>query len=171
MVQLGDSDGDEKPRFATIIKPYNIDTLTLQQALKLLELPRELGEYEGKVIKVAVGRFGPYISHNSKFVSLKKTDDPMTISYERCIELIKEKIEKDKNNLIREFNENLRIVKDRWGHPTIWYKKKYYKLSSQTDPTTLSEADCMKIAGVDPEKEAAKKSTAKKSTTKKKTEK
>lgn len=171
MVQLGDSDGDEKPRFATIIKPYNIDTLTLQQALKLLELPRELGEYEGKTIKVAVGRFGPYISHNSKFVSLKKTDDPMTISYERCIELIKEKIEKDKNNLIREFNENLRIVKDRWGHPTIWYKKKYYKLSSQTDPATLSEADCLKIAGVDPEKEAAKKSTAKKSTTKKNTEK
>ncbi len=172
MVQLGEADDPEKPKYATILKPYNIDNITLEQALKLLELPRELGEYEGYKMKVAVGRFGPYVSWNGKFVSLKKTDDPMIVSYERCIELIKEKAEKDANNLIREFSENLRIVKDRWGHPTIWYKKKYYKLSSQTDPLSLSEADCLKIAGVDPEKEAAKKSpSAKKTTTKKTTKK
>jgi hypothetical protein len=80
----------------------------------------------------------------------------MTITYERCIELIKEKLEKDSKNLIREFNDNLRIVRDRWGHPTVWYKRKYYKIAAQTDPTTLTEADCLKIAGVDLEKEAAK---------------
>ena len=156
MVQLGDNEGNDKPRYASIIKPVTIDNITLAQALKLLELPRTVGEYEGKVMKVAVGRFGPYISHNSKFISLKKTDDPMTITYERCIELIKEKLEKDSKNLIREFNDNLRIVRDRWGHPTVWYKRKYYKIAAQTDPTTLTEADCLKIAGVDLEKEAAK---------------
>ncbi|MBO4771810.1 MAG: DNA topoisomerase I, partial [Bacteroidales bacterium] len=138
---------------------------TLQQALKLLELPRTVGEYEGKVMKVSVGRFGPYIAHDGKFISLKKTDDPMTVTYERCIELIKEKAEKDSKNLIREFSDNLRIVRDRWGHPTVWYKRKYYKIAAQTDPTTLTEADCLKIAGVDVEKEAAK---AKKTTAKKK---
>ncbi|MCQ2251952.1 MAG: type I DNA topoisomerase [Bacteroidales bacterium] len=170
MVQLGEADDPDKPKYATIIKPYSIETITLEQALKLLELPRDLGEYEGYKIKVAVGRFGPYVSYNGKFVSLKKTDNPLTVTYDRCIELIKEKAEKDKNNLIREFNDNLKIVRDRWGHPTIWYKKKYFKLSAQTDPTTLSEADCLKIAGVDPEKEAAKaakKTTAKKATAKK----
>ena len=165
MVQLGDNEGDEKPRYATIVKPVTIDNITLQQALKLLELPRTVGEYEGKVMKVAVGRFGPYISHDGKFISLKKNDDPMTVTYERCIELIKEKAEKDSKNLIREFSDNLRIVRDRWGHPTVWYKRKYYKIAAQTDATTLTEADCLKIAGVDPEKEAAK---AKKTTAKKK---
>lgn len=156
MVQLGDNEGDEKPRYASIVKPVTIDNITLQQALKLLELPRTVGEYEGKVMKVSVGRFGPYIAHNGKFISLKKTDDPMTVTYERCIELIKEKLEKDSKNLIREFNDNLRIVRDRWGHPTVWYKRKYYKIAAQTDPTTLTEEDCLKIAGVDLEKEAAK---------------
>ena len=165
MVQLGDNEGDEKPRYATIVKPVTIDNITLQQALKLLELPRTVGEYEGKIMKVSVGRFGPYIAHDGKFISLKKTDDPMTVTYERCIELIKEKLEKDSKNLIREFSDNLRIVRDRWGHPTVWYKRKYYKIAAQTDPTTLTEADCLKIAGVDPEKEAAK---AKKTTAKKK---
>ena len=165
MVQLGDNEGDEKPRYATIVKPVTIDNITLQQALKLLELPRTVGEYEGKVMKVSVGRFGPYIAHDGKFISLKKTDDPMTVTYERCIELIKEKAEKDSKNLIREFSDNLRIVRDRWGHPTVWYKRKYYKIAAQTDPTTLTEADCLKIAGVDVEKEAAK---AKKTTVKKK---
>ena len=166
MVQLGENDDPDKPRYASILKPYSVETITLQQALKLLELPRTVGEYEGKVMKVAVGRFGPYVSFNGKFVSLKKTDDPMTVTYERCIELIKEKAEKDSKNLIREFSDNLKVVRDRWGHPTVWYKRKYYKISSQTDPTTLTEADCLKIAGVDPEKEAAKKATSK--TTKKK---
>ena len=165
MVQLGDNEGDEKPRYASIVKPVTIDNITLQQALKLLELPRTVGEYEGKVMKVSVGRFGPYIAHNGKFISLKKTDDPMTVTYERCIELIKEKLEKDSKNLIREFNDNLRIVRDRWGHPTVWYKRKYYKIAAQTDPTTLTEEDCLKIAGVDLEKEAAK---AKKTVAKKK---
>jgi DNA topoisomerase-1 len=164
MVQLGDNEGDEKPRYASIVKPVTIDNITLQQALKLLELPRTVGEYEGKVMKVSVGRFGPYIAHNGKFISLKKTDDPMTVTYERCIELIKEKLEKDSKNLIRKFNDNLRIVRDRWGHPTVWYKRKYYKIAAQTDPTTLTEEDCLKIAGATPEKEksATKKTVANK---------
>ena len=165
MVQLGDNEGDEKPRYASIVKPVTIDNITLQQALKLLELPRTVGEYEGKVMKVSVGRFGPYIAHNGKFISLKKTDDPMTVTYERCIELIKEKLEKDSKNLIREFNDNLRIVRDRWGHPTVWYERKYYKIAAQTDPTTLTEEDCLKIAGAAPEKE---KNAAKKTVTNKK---
>ena len=77
MVQLGENIGDEKPQYATLLKPLTVENVTLNQALKLFELPRVVGEYEGKKMTVAVGRFGPYISHDGKFISLKKTDDKM----------------------------------------------------------------------------------------------
>lgn len=178
MVQLGENTDPDK-RYATILKPLTVETVTLPQALKLLELPRTIGEYEGKKITVSVGRFGPYIAHNSKFVSLKKTDDPLTIGYDRCVELILQKRETDAARMIKEFNENLKIVKDRWGHPTVFYKKKYFKLSAQTDPEKLTEAECLAIAGVKPgeqeekevkekaKKTSTKKTAAKKTTTKK----
>jgi len=148
MVQLGENEADEKPQYATLLKPLTVEKVTLTEALKLFELPRYIGDYEGKKMTVAVGRFGPYISHDGKFISLKKTDDPMTINEERCIELIIQKRESDASRLIKEFNENLKIVKDRWGHPTVFYKKKYYKISAQTDPEKLSQEECLAIAGV-----------------------
>ncbi|MBQ5538644.1 MAG: type I DNA topoisomerase [Bacteroidales bacterium] len=161
MVQLGENIGDEKPQYATLLKPLTVENVTLNQALKLFELPRVVGEYEGKKMTVAVGRFGPYISHDGKFISLKKTDDPMTVSYERCVELIGQKRESDAARLIKEFDENLKIVKDRWGHPTVYYKKKYFKIAAQIDPEKLTEEECLNIAGVKPETVKEKKTVAK----------
>ena len=145
LAQIGTYENKEKPRFASLLKSQNIDTITLEDALKLFTLPRELGEYEGKKVKVAVGRFGPYILHNSKFTSLKKTDNPLEITLERAIELIEEKREADRKKLIKEFSEDFKVIKDRWGRPVIYFKKKYYKLPKDTDATKLTEKDCMKI--------------------------
>ena len=127
-----------------------------------------LGRFAVRDMKmtVAVGRFGPYISHDGKFISLKKTDDPMTVSYERCVELIGQKRESDAARLIKEFDENLKIVKDRWGHPTVYYKKKYFKIAAQIDPEKLTEEECLNIAGVKPEAVKEKKTVAKTSTKK-----
>jgi len=145
LAQIGTYENKEKPQFASLLKSQNIDTITLEDALKLFTLPRELGEYEGKKVKVAVGRFGPYILHNSKFTSLKKTDNPLEITLERAIELIEEKREADRKKLIKEFSEDFKVIKDRWGRPVIYFKKKYYKLPKDTDATKLTEKDCMKI--------------------------
>ena len=167
MVQLGETNDSPKPKYAGLLKGQNVDTITLSQALKLFELPRDLGEYEGKKITVAVGRFGPFISHNSKFISLKKTDNPVTITYERAIELILEKAETDKKKLIKEFSADFKIVRDRWNHPVIYYKKKYYKLASGVDAENLTQDDCMKIIGAEPQEKTPAKKTTKKTATKK----
>ena len=170
MVQLGETEGDAdgKPKYASILKPTTVDNITLAQALKLLELPRVVGQYNDKNVTVAVGRFGPYISYDGKFVSLKKNDDPLTISYERSIQLIEEKKEADSKRLIKEFSDTFKIIKDRWGKPNIYYKKKYYKLSKDVDAENLTEEDCLKIIGVDAQ---STKTTTKKTTTRKKKEK
>ncbi len=169
MVQLGETNDSPKPKYAALLKGQSVDTITLDQALKLFELPRDLGEYEGKRITVAVGRFGPFISHNSKFISLKKTDNPVTITYERAIELIMEKAESDKKKLIKEFSADFKIVRDRWNHPAIYYKKKYYKLAATVDAESLTEEECMAIVGGPQEKAPAKKAPAKKAPAKKST--
>ncbi|NPA67104.1 MAG: type I DNA topoisomerase [Chlorobi bacterium] len=147
VAQLGDSEDSEKPKYAGLLKGMNIDTVTLDEVLKLFKLPREVGIFEGKKVIAAVGRFGPYIRHDSKFVSLKKTDDPLTITIERAKELILEKREKDKKRLIKEFPENkdLKIIKDRWGKPCIYYNKKYIRLSSKIKPEELTYDECLKI--------------------------
>ncbi len=173
LVQMGKYDDKEKPKFANLRKGQTVDNLTFEQALKLFELPRTLGDYETKTVVVGVGRFGPFVRHDGKFVSLKKTDDPMEIQIERAIELITEKRKKDIEKHIKSFpkNEDLKIIKDRWNRPCVYYKKKYFRIDADTDPTTLTEKDCMKIAGVkktDKKKVVKKKATAKK-TVKKKT--
>ncbi len=167
MVQLGENEGDAdgKPKYASILKPNTVETVTLVQALKFLELPRVVGQYNGKNVTVAVGRFGPYVAFDGKFVSLKKTDDPLTITYERTLQLIAEKLETDSKRLIKEFDENFKIIKDRWGKPNIYYKKKYYKLAKDVDAANLSMEDCLKIIGADAKTE--KKTTTKKATAKK----
>jgi DNA topoisomerase-1 len=167
MVQLGETNDNPKPKYAALLKGQTVETITLTQALKLFELPRDLGEYEGKKVTVAVGRFGPFISHNSKFVSLKKTDNPVTITMERAIELILEKAESDKKKLIKEFSADFKIVRDRWNHPVIYYKKKYYKLATGVDAEKLTQDDCMKIIGAEPQEKTAEKKPAKKASTKK----
>ena len=115
----------EKPQFASLRPGQILETITLEEALELFKLPRDLGEYEGKKVRVNIGRFGPYVQHDGKFVSLEKNvDDPYAVELPRAIELIEAKREKDRNALIATFEEepDLRILEGRWG-PYISYKK------------------------------------------------
>lgn len=147
VAQLGDADDKEKPKYAGLLKGMTIDTVTLEQAIELFKLPRDVGMFENKKVVAAVGRFGPYIRHDSKFVSLKKTDDPLTITVERAEELILEKREKDQKRLIKEFKEDdtIKVIKDRWGKPCIFTNKKYIRLSAKIKPEELTYEECLKI--------------------------
>jgi DNA topoisomerase-1 len=159
VAQIGETTSEEKPKYAQLRKGQNIESLTLQEALDLFKLPRNLGIFENKEITASTGRFGPYVLHNSKFYSLHKgIDDPYTIELDRAIELILEKREKDKNKLISGFSEDkeLLILNGRWG-PYISYKKVNYKIPRGTDPKSLTFADCMKIIGNTPVKKKKKK--------------
>lgn len=150
MAQIGENtskDNTEKPRFASLRKGQNMESITLEEALQLFRLPRIIGQFDGKDLIVSIGKFGPYIKHDSKFYSLKKgIDDPYSINIQRAIEIIKEKQEKDKNKIIKSFKEEpeLMILNGRWG-PYITYKKKNFKVPKKTDPNSLSYEDCVKI--------------------------
>ena len=170
MVQLGDTDSEEKPKFAGLRKGQSIETITLEEALDLFKFPRNIGTYENEEMSVAIGRFGPYIKHKSLFYSLAKTDDPTIIEKERAIEIIEEKRKKIRESLIKEFSEDtaLKILKGRWG-PYISYNKKNYKIPKSTEPETLTFSDCKKIIGSTGSKTATKKAPAKKTVPKKKT--
>ena len=120
--------------------------ITLEEALDLFKLPRPLGDYEDSEVIVSTGRFGPYVKHKSAFVSLAKTDDPMTIVLERAIELITEKRKKETEKTIREFPENtdMKILNGRYG-AYISYKKQNYKIPKSKDPKELTLEDCLVI--------------------------
>jgi DNA topoisomerase-1 len=111
-----------------------------------------LGEYEHKKVTVSVGRFGPYIRHDNKFVSLGKDDDPYEVNFSRAIELIEAKREKDERSVIRVFEEEpeLRVLNGRWG-AYISYKKGNYKIPKKAEPEKLTLEDCMKIINDSPE--------------------
>jgi DNA topoisomerase I len=165
MVQLGDSGNEEeKPKYAGLRKDQRLETITLEEALDLFKLPRVVGEFEGKEVKVSIGRFGPYILHNNVFTSLKKEDDPYEVSLERCIELIEAKRISDKEKILRVFpeDETVRILKGRWG-PYLVRAKENYRLPKGTEINSLTWDDVMKIMGpVKEVKAPAKKGKAKK---------
>ena len=160
LAQLGETTEEgEKPQFASLRSGQHLETITLEDALDLFKLPRDLGEYENKKVSVAIGRFGPYVRHDSKFVSLEKdVDDPYTIELDRAIILIEAKREKDRKALIKTFDEEpeLRILNGRWG-PYISYKKKNFKIVKGTDAEKLSLEDCMKIIEEGPKPKKRKK--------------
>ncbi len=147
MVQMGDAESEDKPRFAGLKKTQSIETVTLEEALELFKFPRNIGEFEGKEITVAIGRFGPYVKHNNLFFSLQKTDDPLSVIRERAIEIIEEKRQKDKENTIREFDKDptVKVLKGRFG-AYIKIKTKNFKIPKGTDPEKLSLEDCLKIS-------------------------
>ena len=147
MVQMGDAESEDKPRFAGLKKTQSIETVTLEEALELFKFPRNIGEFEGKEITVAIGRFGPYVKHNNLFFSLQKTDDPLSVIRERAIEIIEAKRQKDKENTIREFKEDatVKVLKGRFG-AYIKIKTKNFKIPKGTDPEKLSLEDCLKIS-------------------------
>ncbi|MDU1905773.1 MAG: type I DNA topoisomerase [Dysgonomonas sp.] len=146
MAQMGTQDEEEKPSFASLQKDQSITTITLEEALKLFDLPRTIGEYEGKTMQVAIGRFGPYIKHDSKFISLPKGYDPYTVNEEEAIILIEDKRKKDREKVIKTFTEDegLQILNGRFG-PYIAYNKNNYKIPKTTDASSLSFEEAMKI--------------------------
>ena len=159
-VQLGESNKDDKPRFASLLKGQLIETITLEEALELFKLPRTIGDFEGKDLVVGIGRFGPYVRHNNKFFSLKKgTDDPLTINKSRAIELIEEKREIEKKRIIKSFSNDpdLKVLIGRYG-PYISYKKKNFRIPRKNEPESLTFEDCKRIIeeGQKKEKQKAK---------------
>ncbi|MBD79365.1 MAG: DNA topoisomerase I [Crocinitomicaceae bacterium] len=146
MVQIGNVEDEEKPKFAKITGDSSITSITLEEALELFKMPKDLGEFEDKKVVVGIGRFGPYVRHNSKFVSLGKTD-PHSVNLEQAIELILAKREADANKIIREFEENadVSVLNGRWG-PYIKVGKQNVKIPKDVDPTSLTLEDCLKLA-------------------------
>ncbi|MDE6295696.1 MAG: type I DNA topoisomerase, partial [Muribaculaceae bacterium] len=152
VVQIGDAGNEDKPLFASLKKDQSINTITLDEALKLFDLPRDLGLYEGKKVVAAIGRFGPYIRHDSKFVSIPKTLAPETITLDEAVELINEKRAKEANALIKEFEEmpGLRVLNGRYG-PYLAYKPEgakkaaNYKIPKTQDPAALTLEEAKKL--------------------------
>lgn len=157
MVQIGVQDEDEKPLFASLQKTQSITTITLEEALKLFELPRSIGDFEGKEVSVGTGRFGPYIKHDGKFISLPKGYDPFSVDLDSAIPLIEDKRRKDAEKVIKSFTEDadLQILNGRYG-PYIAYQKTNYKIPKGTVPEGLDFEAAMKIVKSTDEKSSAK---------------
>lgn len=167
-VQVGDAEEEEKPLYASLRTGQMLETITLEEALELFKLPKLVGNYEDKPMKAAVGRFGPYISHNSAFYSLPKGIDPLDVTEEQAIDIIDEKRKRDSERVIKVFDESpdVKILNGRWG-PYIEYGKQNVKIPKGKDPQTLTLEDCKALAGnVEPASKAttAKKTGAKKGT-------
>ena len=155
MVQIGQAGDEEKPVFATMKKGQSTETLTLEEALELFKLPRTLGEFEDKEVSVGPGRFGPYIKHDGKYVSLPKDEDPLKVSLEKAVELILAKREAEAKRFIKSFEEDpeMEILNGPYG-PYISYKKKNYRLPKDKKESAagLTFDECMKIINAETEK-------------------
>lgn len=169
-VQVGenpDDNGGEKPKFASLRPGQFIENITLEDALELMKLPRQMGDFEEKPVVVAIGRFGPYVSHDKKFVSIPKEFDPYTISYEKAVELIQNKRIADANRTIKLFAENpdIQVLNGRFG-PYIKAGTKNVKIPKDKDPKELTLEECVELAANAPERKgrfgrfAAKKTEA-----------
>jgi DNA topoisomerase I len=163
VVQIGTADDEDKPQFASLRSNQRMDTITIEDALELFKLPRKPGIFEDKEITVAVGRFGPYVRHDNKFISIPKTFDPLTIELEDCIQLIEHKREADSKKLIKSFDGEspIQLLNGRFG-PYILKDGNNYRIPKTTDPNTLTLEDCLKLIADQGEK-PAKKGTAGKS--------
>jgi DNA topoisomerase-1 len=157
-VQLGDNEeiAGKKPKYANLSAGQLLATITLDEALELFKLPRTVGEYEGAEVSIGVGRFGPYVKHAGKFVSLKKEDDPYTITVGRAVELIEEKRKAERERLIKTFAEDpeLQVLNGRWG-PYLAKGKTNYKLPKGTDAPALTFEAAQKIIADQADKPAS----------------
>ncbi len=146
LVQLGSSEDKEKPRFASMLKDQSMATITLEQALKLFDLPRTLGQFEDEDVVVAVGRFGPYVKHGKEFVSIPKDMAPQAISLEEAQQLIMGKRQAEAQKLIKTFDEDpdLQVLNGRYG-PYISYQKQNYKIPRKLDAASLTLDECRAI--------------------------
>lgn len=143
MVQIGTNEDGDKPQFASILPPVTLNTITLEQALSLFNLPKEIGTFEDKTLKVGVGRFGPYVVHNNKFYSLPKDVDPLMITEDQAIRLIEEKRIAEVNKVIHTFdNGNIQVLNGRFG-PYIKAGDKNIKIPKSKDAKTLTYEECL----------------------------
>ena len=148
VVQIGAADDEEKPRFAQLPSDKSMETITLEEALELFRFPRTLGEFEGKTVSVGAGRFGPYVQHDGKYVSIPKTEDPMAVTLERAIELIEEKRKAEAERHLKTFEEDdkLEVLNGRYG-PYIAYDGKNYRIPRELHQKAaeLTYDECMEI--------------------------
>ena len=148
VVQIGTADDQEKPQFAQLPKEFSMETMTLDDALELFKLPRELGYFEGKPISIGAGRFGPYVLHNKKYTSLPKDVDPMAITLDEAIRLVQEKRLEEKQKHLKIFleDEKLEVLNGRYG-PYLVYDGKNYRLPKalHEKAAELKYEECMDI--------------------------
>ena len=158
MAQIGSADDSVKPRFAQLKKNMSIETVSLEEVLDLFKLPRTLGEHEGKDVTVGTGKFGPYIHYGKTYVSVPKTIDPLEITLEEAIDLLKDKEDSDAKKHLKKFEEEpeLEIMNGRYG-PYIAYNGVNYKIpKSVKDPTTLTLAVCKEIVAKEEQRKGTK---------------
>ena len=161
-VQIGTRDDEEKPLFAGLRPGQKMDSITLEEALELFKLPRQLGETpEGEPVSANIGRFGPYIKYGSKYVSLGELD-PHTVTLEQALALIEEKKQADANRIIKEFPEaGIQVLNGRYG-PYITDGKKNAKIPKDVEPAELDLETCQKLLAEAPERKGRRKAAAKK---------
>jgi DNA topoisomerase-1 len=165
--QIGTVEDEDKPRFAGLQPGQRLETITLEEALELFKLPRDLGlTPEGEEVSVGVGRFGPYIRYDSKFVSLKDAD-PLTIKLPQALELVAAKKQADIDRILKTFEgTDVQILKGRWG-PFIANEKKNARMPKDREPDSMTLEECLALLEAAPEKRSRKKATRKKAGTKK----
>jgi DNA topoisomerase-1 len=148
VVQIGTADDHEKPAFSQMPKDKSIETITLEEALELFKLPREIGEVNGKPVTIGAGRFGPYVLYNRQYTSLPKGADPMTITLDEALMLIQEKQHEDEQKHMKKFDEDpkLEVMNGRYG-PYLVYDGKNYRLpkSMHEKAAELTYEECMKM--------------------------
>ena len=167
IVQIGQANPDDKknkPQFASLMKGQSIETITIDEALKLFDLPRTIGEYEGLEMVAGIGRFGPFIRHDNAFISIPKTMNPLSITSEEAIELIEGKRKKEQDRFIKTFGEGpelIEIINGRYG-PYIAFNGNNYRIPKSTEPASLTLEDCRKIIDETGDKPVKKKYSGRK---------
>ena len=156
LVQIGTGDGDQKPRFASLLKGQSMSEITLDEALRLFDFPRVIGEYEGKDLTVGIGRFGPYVRHVGKYVSIPKTMEPAAVTADEAIELIRSKRDAEAKKVVKTFAEDaeVQILNGRYGVYIAAHGANYKLSRGIADPAALSFEEVMQI--VDKQAAAAK---------------
>lgn len=157
VVQIGDSEADEKPRFASLLQGQSVQTITLEEALKLFDFPRTLGEYEGKPVTVAIGRFGPYVRHEGVFASIPADVQPGEVTPDQAIELIQAKKQAQAQREVKIFAEDpeLKLLNGRYGIYLAKGKKNYKLPKGLENPSEMTYQQALDIM------EAADKAPAK----------
>ncbi|MBN1241045.1 MAG: DNA topoisomerase I [Gammaproteobacteria bacterium] len=166
-VQIGTKDDEEKPRFAGLRPGQKMDYITLEEALDLFKLPRELGETpDGEPVSANIGRFGPYVRYGNKFVSIRGEDDPYRITLERALELIEEKKRADANRIINTFDgTDVQVLNGRFG-PYVTNGTKNAKIPKDKEPAKLTLGECEELLAAAPERRGRGKKAAKKTSKK-----